>query len=232
VLIALATASKRLHVVEVILDWGTGRPEKTNPAGNLVLKPTLRERHIAVASLFDGDTSLVSPDLRREELSHLEIYPSTFVAGTPAPTWAPPLILSVRSHIQYPSSAFAPSQDHDQYQSIIDRWNVVTEKPHPLHSAFESLGIRNNASSASQASVSHLKKLEPIILNKIIVGIHTMHFGKTICLALHDGTLQYRDRITMEELYTTISPERVSVLNQVGFQQSEETPCMQELVKW
>jgi mediator of RNA polymerase II transcription subunit 16 len=221
----MATTSKQLRVVEVIIDWGIGRPEKNNPGGSLLLRPSLRERHVDVDSLLDDDAGTVSPALRRAELTHLEVLPSTVIAATQNPTWVPPLILSVRSHMPSPLSAFGPGQDHDQYQSIVDRWNVVTEKPQPLHSAFEGVGSRTSQGAMSLTPVTRLKKLEPIVLDKVVVGLHVMHFGRVVCLAFHDGTTQYRDRFTMEELYNASSPDRVSVLSQVGFQQSEETPC-------
>jgi mediator of RNA polymerase II transcription subunit 16 len=46
-----------------------------------------------------------------------------------------------------------------------------------------------------------------------------------VCIAYADGTVEYRDRITMEETYNEITLDRVTTLNQVGFTFAEETPC-------
>ncbi len=55
-----------------------------------------------------------------------------------------------------------------------------------------------------------------------------MQFGKVICFAFSDGTVQYRDRLTMNEIYHEQDLTRIMSPHQVGFQFTEETPCMHE----
>lgn len=52
-----------------------------------------------------------------------------------------------------------------------------------------------------------------------------MQFGKIVCMAFSDGTIEYRDRFTMQETYNETNLDRVMTLNQVGFTFAEELPC-------
>lgn len=77
--------------------------------------------------------------------------------------------------------------------------------------------------------MARLRKLDPIIISKIIISIHVLQHGKVICFAFSDGTVQYRDRITMNEIYNETNLDRIMTLNQVGFQYVEESPCKSNL---
>lgn len=74
--------------------------------------------------------------------------------------------------------------------------------------------------------MSRLRKLDPIVIPKIIISIHPMQLGQVVCFAFSDGTVQYRDRLTMDEIYNEPNIDRIMALNQVGFQFGEESPRM------
>ena len=73
--------------------------------------------------------------------------------------------------------------------------------------------------------MTRLRKLEPIILPKVVVTVTTAQFGRVLCFAFSDGTIQYRDRFTMNELYS--EPDTDSIMHplQVGFHFVNDTPC-------
>jgi len=73
--------------------------------------------------------------------------------------------------------------------------------------------------------MTRLRKLDSIIVPKIVISIHTMHLGKVVCFAFSDGTVQYRDRVTMSEVYNERSLDSIMTLHQVGFQFMNDTPC-------
>lgn len=52
-----------------------------------------------------------------------------------------------------------------------------------------------------------------------------MQFGRVICFAFSDGTVQYRDRFTMDEIYHVQDLHRITSPLQVGFHFEPETPC-------
>ena len=63
------------------------------------------------------------------------------------------------------------------------------------------------------------------MVSKVVVSIHVMQFGKVLCFAFSDGTVQYRDRFTMNEIYHEQDMNRIMNPLQVGFQYEPETPC-------
>jgi mediator of RNA polymerase II transcription subunit 16 len=91
------------------------------------------EQHVAVSSWLQNNPSESHLDPAMCQLSHLEV-----VASTPqgAQGRASPVILAIRSYLPPPDS---PYQD---VQSVIDRWEIVSEKKPSLHPAFENLGSR------------------------------------------------------------------------------------------
>jgi mediator of RNA polymerase II transcription subunit 16 len=74
--------------------------------------------------------------------------------------------------------------------------------------------------------MTRLRKLGSIqIPGRVVVSVHTAQLGKVVCLAFSDGTVQYRDRLTMDEVYHEPNIERIMTPNQVGFSFGQETPC-------
>lgn len=63
------------------------------------------------------------------------------------------------------------------------------------------------------------------MFNKVIVGLQVITQGKVVCITFADGTLEYRDRLTMAEVYTEQTPDRIMSLHQVGFSFTDPTPC-------
>ncbi|KAJ9134015.1 Mediator of RNA polymerase II transcription subunit 16 [Pleurostoma richardsiae] len=217
-MMAFATASKQLRVVRANIHWGTPQTDKQVPPGSNPLSPSLKEKHVAVTSWFQHDTSESHLDVSMAQLSHLEVIPSILEnSGQPI---ALPVVLAVRSYVPGLSSPF----NHES-QSIIDRWEVLDEQPQALHPAFEQLGSRTGSGSAP--AVSRLRRLESVVIHKIIISVHTIHYGRVICLTFSDGSVQHRDRQTMNEIYNETDMTRVMMPGQVGFQFQEETPCLQ-----
>jgi mediator of RNA polymerase II transcription subunit 16, fungi type len=73
--------------------------------------------------------------------------------------------------------------------------------------------------------MTRLRKLDSIVVPKVVISIHTMQLGKVICFAFSDGTVQYRDRVTMNEMYNEHNVNSIMSPHQVGFQFTDETPC-------
>jgi len=73
--------------------------------------------------------------------------------------------------------------------------------------------------------MTRLRKLDSIVVPKVVISTHTMQLGKVICFAFSDGTVQYRDRVTMNEVYNEHNVNSIMSPHQVGFQFTNETPC-------
>ena len=234
--VALATASKQLAVMKVLIQWSPSQADKQVPPGSNPLNPTMVAKPVAITSWLQQDTSESVLDPVMAELSHLEMLPSA--RQTPQSLWSPPLVLAVRSHVPISGASF-----NQELHSIMDRWEVLTKPQQPLHQAFEQLGSRGGQPPAAQVSSAslvdsdlhtmptllqplvRLRKLEPIVFNKIVVSLHAIQYGKVICIAFSDGTLQYRDRFTMDEIYHEIDVNRIMALPQVGFRYPKSTAC-------
>ena len=150
------------------------------------------------------------------EVSHLLALPS--ILDSTGKDTVPPMVVSVRSRTSNNDSSPAT-------QSIIDRWEAV-EQRHNVQSAVEQLGNRRNSISSEPSTTIRLRPLDPIIIDKCIIGLQPAHFGKAVILCFSDGTIQYRDRFTFNELYTEREVNSVLNLRQVGWTFPEDCPSM------
>lgn len=70
-----------------------------------------------------------------------------------------------------------------------------------------------------------LKKLDPIVVDKIVVGITQVSLGRAICFSYSDGSIEYRDRFTLQPMYNEVNLDRITSLLEVGFSQEGEPGC-------
>lgn len=220
-LIAVATVSKQLKVMQAEINWGQAQPpqDKQIPPGSLPLRPSLKIEHITTTSWLQQGLADSHLDVSMDHISHLEVLPPVLDMKTK--TITPAVILATRLHIPTPQSHFGI-----EYQSIIDRWDVATGESQQLHPAFEQRGSKIGSGS-SPSGMTRLRKRESIVVNKIMVSLETTLHGKIICIAFSDGTVQYRDRVTMAEIYHEGHQNSIMLLQQAGFHFAEEKPCLQ-----
>jgi len=129
-------------VVRVGIQWGIPQADKQVPPGSVPLRPSLRESHVAVSSWVQHGPSESILDASMGQLSHIEILPSAPAAQNQPVS--PPLVLTVRSYVPRDASPY-----HQETQTIIDRWEVVSDQPQSLHEAFQQLGAKNSAAPAT-----------------------------------------------------------------------------------
>ncbi|KAF4503427.1 mediator of rna polymerase ii transcription subunit 16 [Fusarium agapanthi] len=182
----------RITLIEI--QWGqASQADKATgrPAGNL--SPSLVEKHLATTNWLQGGPGDSSLDISMIELSHLEVIPS--LVDSTGKNTTPPLVVTARSRTPTESS-------YQGSQSVVDRWEAIEQKQN-LPSAYEQLGGRRNSISSELPAVTQLQKVAPVAANKVVVAFQTTSFGKILVLAFADGTVEFRDRLTFEELYTT-----------------------------
>lgn len=73
--------------------------------------------------------------------------------------------------------------------------------------------------------LNKLSKSDPIVVDKIVIGIQPIQFGKAICVLYSDGSIEYRDRLTMQEIYNETNLDKIMVLNQAGYVFTDPAPC-------
>ncbi|KAK8089694.1 mediator of RNA polymerase II transcription subunit 16 [Apiospora hydei] len=221
--VALATSSKQLQLVQMQLDWGaTGN--KGAPPGNLQLNPTLKAKHVIASSWLPGGSNETPLDSSMTQLSHIKLLPSAYDQGTK--NVFPLIVLTVRSFVPPSDSPYS-----QEVQSIIDRWEVAFDQPQTLHPSFEQLGSRRNSVGAAPPMGPGMKRLDPIVINKIVTGIHMIRMGTIIAFTYHDGTTEYRDRGTLAETWNSHNNlDRISSVHEAGFTQGGEPTCLQTAI--
>lgn len=73
--------------------------------------------------------------------------------------------------------------------------------------------------------MTRLRKLDPIVISKVVVSVNRMQSDRLLCFAFSDGTVQYRDRFHMNEVYNEPNTNSIMSPLQVGFQYTNDTPC-------
>ncbi|PHH87861.1 hypothetical protein CDD83_8302 [Cordyceps sp. RAO-2017] len=200
-LISIATSSLKLKLLRLEIQWGGpgSSSDKNSMPQNARLNPALVETHLASTSWLPNGSVEANQDASATELSQLHVLPSLMdnTAGS-----------------------------YQTAQSILDRWEAVEERQ-ALHSAFEQLGSRRNSISSDLPNATVLRKLESIVINKVVIGFQAIQFGKVLLLTMSDGSVEYRDRFTFDELYATEDLSKVMNLRQVGWTFSDDGPCQQ-----
>ncbi|KEY74115.1 hypothetical protein S7711_05365 [Stachybotrys chartarum IBT 7711] len=217
-LLAIVTSSLQMSLVKIEIHWaGAGTQlDKNNPIPqNVRLNPSLVERHLATTSWLQSGLGDAGPGTSPAELTHLQVLPS--LIDQTGKNMVPPMIIAIRSRASLPGS-------DDLVQSIIERWEAI-EQRQSLHPAFEQLGSRGSSISSEKPNATHLRRLDPIVVDKVVVGFQTVQFGKVAILTFADGTVQFRDRFTFEELYATPNLTKVSNLHQAGWTYTDNGPC-------
>lgn len=143
-MVGMATASKQLRVVQVIINWNIPKADGVQniPAANQTLSPTLMKRHVAITSWFQPSSDDSHLDASISKITHLEMLPSVHNASTKE--WSPAVVLTVRSIVPEQNSPY-----EQEVQSIIDRWELLSDQQQSLHSAFENLGARRNSANSA-----------------------------------------------------------------------------------
>ncbi|RDA96051.1 hypothetical protein CP533_5827 [Ophiocordyceps camponoti-saundersi (nom. inval.)] len=218
-LVALATSSFALKLLRLDLRWAglAGPSDKAALPQNNRLSPTLEETHLAYASWLYSGPNDANHDPSVAALSYLHVLPS--ILDNTGKNTVPPVIVTIRSRA-------ATEGSFETALSILDRWEAVDERQ-AVPAAFEQLGNRRHSVSSDLPNLTRLRKLEPIIINKVVIGFQTIQFGKILLITMSDGTVEYRDRYSFEEVFNTEDLTRVMNLRQVGWTFADNVPCQQ-----
>ncbi|RCI15524.1 hypothetical protein L249_3518 [Ophiocordyceps polyrhachis-furcata BCC 54312] len=218
-LVALATSSFALKLLRLDLRWVAPGPmsDKTLQSQNTRLSLKLDETHLAYANWLHSGPNEPNHDPSVAALSYLHLLPS--MLDNTGKSTVPPVIVTIRSRA-------AEEGSFETAQSILDRWEAVEERQ-TVPAAFEQLGNRRPSLSSDLPNLTRLRKLEPIIINKVVIGLQTIQFGKILLITMSDGTVEYRDRYSFEEVFNAEDLTRVMNLRQVGWNFADNGPCQQ-----
>lgn len=216
-LAALVTSSNQLKLLKIEIQWaGPGSSsEKNSMPQNARLNPALVETHLASVNSLCAGRHEAMQDASDVEVSFVQVLPA--IMDNMGSRAATPLVLTVRSRA-------ASDSGFQLAQSILDRWEVV-ETRHSLDPAFEEMGRSNSVPSEPPSSI-RLRRLDPVVIHKVVIGVQVIYFGKTLLLTMSDGSMEYRDRFTFEEAYANQDLTDIMSLRQAGWSFSDTGLCM------
>lgn len=215
--IALATNMRQLRIIRVVIKWGTKSVDKPGTANQMQIAPHMMFKHIAVTSWLetrDSSNLLSSTNI----LSGLYVLPPA--PDAPSGNADRTTVLAMRHHV--PSTA---SQYNQDVSTIFDRWELQGSTQ-TMHGAFEELSSRRNSSVAQPAKAMTFQRLETIAVPKLAVALDTIVFDRILVISYSDGSVEYRNRWTMAELYTEGGLDQFSHLSQAGFMIMDDEPCL------
>jgi len=220
--VALMTQSKQLRVVHVKILWDGSKSESQQAQQqppNRPLNPSLSVKHVAVSTWLNGEQGSLL-DSAMPKVSLLEFLPTSPNQATKK--MAAPVIIAVRSFVPTLSSPY-----NQEMQSSIDVWELQADSQQNVHPAFEKLGARRSSVGQPNQDPLCLRKLDSIVVDKVIIGITQVPLGKSLCFAYNDGTVEYRDRFTLQPMYNEVNLDRITSLLEVGFDQDGGSGCLQ-----
>ncbi|OBT52775.1 hypothetical protein VE04_06832 [Pseudogymnoascus sp. 24MN13] len=224
-LLAFATTAKKLSIARIAIKWGspTANPpdRPVNPALNTVT-PTIIIRLLSDTNWMDGSASDASDPFHLSPsmaaLSHLSILSPSPDGPGGRPT--SPTVITIRSHL--PNSM---SQYNQDTHSLINRWELSEASP-SVHPAFEQLSARRNSVGSKPGPSPSLKKQEGFTSNKVVIWIEAIYFERIICFGYSDGSVEYRDRTSLAELFTLGGLDKFSHISQIGFTYNGYEPSL------
>lgn len=194
--------SSRFRVYRVTINWNAAQQARAPGQIHTVVAPTLEIAHLtAVDSTHPQHTSSAV-------LTHLRVLPAysdmTHAVST--------TIIAVFTQA---SSAIDGLQPQPSY-STIARWQVESVKP-TLHESFKKMKPGADLPS-SLGDVTLLSRMPDMIFNKIILSLDLQSFDSMLVLSMSDGSLEYRDRPTMNSIDAYGDTSQVTSLPQTGFE--------------
>lgn len=213
-----------MKVINAEINWGAAQPphdkQQQIPGGSLPLRPSLRIEHVTTTSWLQQGLADSLLDASMDQISHLEVLPPIVEFKTK--TFTPAMVLAVRVHMPTAGSHY-----NLEYESIIDSWDLVTDRPQQMHPAFEQRGSRAGAASTPSPLIVLHKRNSIVISNKVIISVETSLQFKLISIGFSDGTVQHRDRHTLAEVVPHENYSQITLLQQAGFHFTEEKPSLQ-----
>lgn len=150
-------------MVRAAIHWAPPHQDKQIPPQSIPLNPTMQHRSAAVTTWLQHGAGESQMDISSDQISHVEILPSALVASN---SWAPPLVLTVRTYLPAMASPY-----NEQAQSIVDRWELVTDSPaQGLHVAFEQVGTKPPQSGNTHVQARHKNHCGPSCVGGNVVG--------------------------------------------------------------
>jgi mediator of RNA polymerase II transcription subunit 16 len=222
-LLAAYDVSGRLHLYRIEPKWAV--PPKTQqpqqPAKHMD-KPELLVTEIrtedtcyplgpAIDNLGLNDAS---PKVRiPAQLTHLSFLPKT-------PEQDDGTVPTIQAIFSTPPNlvSFDQTQPHQNPYSIVVKWEVHRTQKNLLNPALDQVTSKKKSlSSVPPREVWCMKRLPEIPLHSVVLAFYPLWYSMILAYCYSDGTIELRNRATMEIIAPDYNTETVTSLSQAGF---------------
>jgi mediator of RNA polymerase II transcription subunit 16 len=206
--------SSRMRLYRVSIEWNATQHSRQAGMVFTLVAPTMEVHHLTASHHTRAQHA------HSARLTHLEVIPAVPEAAQTTPTST--MILAIFAQTSVSSDA-NPSQNA---YSVIARWRVESLLP-TLHDSFRKLNHNRTDSTTVLNTITALRRQPDIITNKPILSFSTQMFDSILAFASSDGSIDTRDRVTMDQLGPFgEDPSTASSLPQAGF---DHLPSSQSL---
>lgn len=197
--------SSRFRLYRISISWNQSQQSRGNQSTTLVA-PTLEVQHLTCLH------NVQPQHADSAKLTHLRLIPTVVEAAQTIPTQ--PIVVAIFTHASLPNDATnnAPSF------SAIARWRIETLNP-TLHEAFTKLNHKPGGNSTAVLNaVTVLRRQPDVVTNKVVLSFQSQAFDTIFAFCASDGSMEFRDRSSMDVLHSFGDPNTVSSMPQTGFE--------------
>lgn len=175
--------SSRLRLYRITIDWNATQHSRGPGQTYTLVSPTLEVHHLTAS------TNAKAQHTHGAKLTHLGLIPSVPEAVQYQSTL--PTIVAVYTQTSFPTDT---SQSQGSF-SILAQWRIESCMP-TLHASFKKLTGLD--SKAVHNSVTLMRRSPDLITNKVILSIRSQMFDTILAFAASDGSVEMRDRFSMD----------------------------------
>lgn len=194
--------SSRLRLYRVSIDWNATQHSRGPGLTYTLVNPTLEVHrltasHNARAQHADG-----------AKLTHLCLVPAVPEAAQSEATL--PTVIAVFTQASFSVDA---SQSQGSF-SVISQWRVEFSTP-TLHTSFKKLNGVDSKAVLNPVAV--LRRNPDVMTNKVVLSVRSQMFDTIIAFGVSDGTVEMRDRLSLEPIGPFGDTSTASNLPSSGF---------------
>lgn len=173
----------RLRLYRVTIEWNATQHSRGPNMTYTLVTPTLEVHHLTASHNARAQHADAA------KLTHLRLLPVIPEAAQSQPTL--PTVIGVFTQTSFSVDA---TQSQGSF-SVITQWRVESSMP-TLHTSFKKLTGMDSKAVHNQITV--LRRIPDIITNKVILSVKSQMFDTIVAFGASDGTVEMRDRGSMD----------------------------------
>lgn len=199
--------ARRFHVFAISVEWNASHTARPNGQPSIRVNPSLSVVHLTGLEHVNAQHS----DLAK--LTGLRVLSSTPDYLTDHHLPSPPTIIATFTQAALPLNNM---QDLTERFTAISRWQLEESFP-TMHGGFGNLKT-NNTTSLTLPSNKFLQRLPDQITMKLALTIKFLSYDTILAFIMSDGSVEFRDRSTLNTIEPSMDLTTVTSLPQAGFE--------------